>query len=333
MLEKEQLQEFVKAVERNDSFSSQQANDILDLFESHECWTPFFQFLKTRTENDATRSMHDYVRMAKAQYVYLEEYNAVADTCVKAITKLKLTYHSFKQEMLARIIEQDDWWCEAIILRAAFNIFSSEKERILCLERLCLIYEKKIFNESELNKAYNLLKTIDPKNIKALRYFKVVYTQNHEWDSVVETLESLIAVSSHPQDIFRYAQELAAINLYQLDRPKEVIAILDKYCASSPLDTSTIHFDAYQRIGDWEGCVKVLIKCLNTVDEETHKAILAFKIGQLQEKINKTEDAIKHYQKSFELWPKFLEPLESLIGLHVQNKNWKEVSFWAGETW
>src|SRR5690606_33746452 len=124
-----------------------------------------------------------------------------------------------------------------------------KEDQILCLERLCLLLEKKIFNESQLTSTYEKLLEIDPLNLKALRYFKLILVQDNEWADVASILQKLLKAVRHPEEVFRVAQELATVYLYHLDKPNEAIETIQKYCHKSPLDSSTILFDAYQRIG------------------------------------------------------------------------------------
>jgi tetratricopeptide (TPR) repeat protein len=305
--------------------------EMFDLLESYECWQPLFQLIQLSAGKTDSRSVEDYVRLAKVQNVYLENIAAAAETCVKAVDIMHMTYKDFQQFMLPKIIERDDWAAESKILQALWQKFSDADGKVAALERLCLLFEKKIFNDGELGSAYSRLLQIDPKNIKALRYFKVVYTQNYEWEKVANILQDLISASSHPQDIFRLAQELAAVSLYQLDRPRESIQILETYCEGSPLDASTIHYDAYQRLGDWQGCLKVLRQCLLSVEEDGGRSVLLLKIGLLEEKMGHLDVAAQSFRRAIQLWPKFLEPYERLVQISAQKKNWNEALEWLGK--
>ena len=97
---------------------------------------------------------------------------------------------------------------------------------------------------------------------------------------------------------------------------------MEKYCAQSPLDTSTIHYDAYASLQDWSGCLKVLNRCILTTEEDTVQATLCYRIGQLHTQLGNTAAAETSLQKSLELWPQFLEPLEELIHIAVSKKDW-----------
>ena len=317
------IKEIIKIVETERPIAPEEMGDILEALKEYECWAPFFRLIKRNIQSKSqVARMDDYVLLAFIQNVYLEDVFSAAATAEQLVVSLKIVYDSFHREFVPRVVEPEDWTAEASILHAVCDSFTEHSDRVSCLERLCLLYEKKIFNETRLNEVYTKLIEVDPRNIKALRYFKVVFTQNYDWEKVVDILHRMVDASRHPQDVFRIAQELAAVYLYQLDKPDASIEVIESYCEGSPLDTSTIHYDSYQRISDWEGCLRVLRECLLGVTEDGERAILHYRIGKLEEKAERLDSAKKEYEKSMQLWPKFLEPYEALIGVQIEGKDW-----------
>ena len=308
--------------------SLEERAELLDVFEQYECWTPFFKILKKNLESTATRQLADYVRLARIQNLYLEDVFAAAETCAAMVTDLKVGYLRFTEEVLLRVIEFEDFPAEATLLSAVCDRFPSKKDVVACLERLCNLYEKKTHNESQLSRTYEQLLATDPRNVKALRYFKLAFTQNNEWEEVVGILRTLLSCVSHPQELFRVAQELAAIYLYQLDMADEAIHVLETHCEGSPLDTSTIMFDAYQRLSNWSGCLKVLRQCLLNVDDDLSRAILHLKIASLHEQLGDLDAALDDFQKSAKLWPTLLDAIEGIITIAAAKKDWALIQTW-----
>jgi tetratricopeptide (TPR) repeat protein len=238
---------------------------------------------------------------------------------------LKLSYSDFREKVLHSVVNEMDFDQEAIILQAILPRLKSKEDSVSCLERLCLIYEKKKYDEAQLNKSYEKLYDLDPTNIKALRYFKVVYTQTNQWEKVVQILLNLYHSAKHVNDKYRSAQELAAVYLYQLDQPTNAIDAIEKYCVDSPLNTFTIHYEAYYRIQNWEGCLKVLRNYLKRVEGGLNKAIIHLKIGELEEQVNRISDAEQSFLQAVELAPKMLEPIENLLEMFLDTHNWDKV--------
>lgn len=316
------------AIATVDSGVHQSPNDLaetMSILEQYECWEPYFRLLKRQIDDPNTRQTQHFVRLARVQNLYLEDKFATAETCASLVELQSLTYDEFTETVLPQILDYEDWPTEAAILSAIDGRFLRTEDRISCLERLCVLYEKKTHNEVQLTKTYERLLAADAQNIKALRYFKLVYTQNNEWEEVVGILKTLLSISTRQAEIFRYAQELATIFLYQLDMADEAISVLEAHCSESPLDTSTIHYDAYERLGNWQGCLRVLRECLLNVDNNHSRAIVHFKIATIYEQLNQLDLASENFSKSLKLAPHLLDAFEGGIGVATIRKDWQEV--------
>ena len=303
---------------------------LLETLEQYECWGPYFRVMKRLLADPATRQPRDYVRLARVQNVYLEDVFAAAETCVALVDATGVSYQRFSEEVLPQIVEFEDFAAEATILSAVSGRFAAKADHVASLERLCMLYEKKTHNETQLGRVYEKLLEVDPQNVKALRYFKLLYSQSNEWEEVVGILKTLLGCVGHRQELYRTAQELAAIYLYQLDMAEEAINVLETSCADSPLDTSTIQYDAYQRLADWQGCLRVLRQSLLTVDDDLARAVLHFKIGGLHEQLGDLDAALDDFQKAVKLYPQFLDAVEGIINVGVLRQDWRLIQQWLG---
>ncbi|MBF0440337.1 MAG: hypothetical protein HQK54_00370 [Oligoflexales bacterium] len=316
------FKQIVFKIDNDVSISREEYDTYLEQLKFYECWVPFLNLIKRSIKNPKTRQLSDYVKLAKVQHSYLEDIYSAAETCAHAVADLALDYSSFIEAMYSEILGLEEYDSEAIILENIYSMLTRDEDLIACLERLCLIYEKKRFNENLLNQTYEKLIAIDPQNLKALRYFKVLFTQSNDWAEVIRILQTLHLSAKHRNDKFRIAQEIAAVYLYQMDLPRKAVEMIENYCASSPLDTSSIHFDAYYRLRDWDGCLNVLREYLLKVESDSDRAIGCFKAGELEEKCGRLESARDFYLKCIKFVPSMLEPYENLIKIALQNKDW-----------
>lgn len=314
----------IHAISANKLDDESQSIDALDLLESYECWQPFTELINGFIKDPKRRKLIYYVRLARMQNQYTDDIFSAAETCSRAVRDLKLSFERFTQ-VLREVLTEDDWSSEAVILQSTSSKFSDLKDKIDCFERMALLYEKKTHDSDELRNTFEKLLQIDAYNIKALRYYKLVFTQNGEWNEAVSVMQKLLDASKHPQDVYRLAQEMASVYLYHLDKPKQAIETIETYCADSPLDTSMIHYDAYERMGDLDSCIKVIKSCLPKVDSKYNKAVLLFKAGLLEERKNNADDAIGWYKKAIESADHFLEPYEKIAGIHARREAWKEL--------
>jgi len=320
-----EINDLVLQLNKGASIPEQIFEAILEKLQDYECWSLYFRLLEAQIDNPKKRQLHFYVRTAKAYAVQLEDIQRAAKICVKLLKDLRLGYNEFRERALSTIITEQDFESEAIILQAILPRMRTKEDSVSCLERLCLIFEKKKYDELQLNRCYERLIDLEPSNLKALRYFKVVYTQNNQWDKVVQVLQSLFQNAKHINDRFRSAQELAAVYLYQLDQAQNAVEIIEKHCSDSPLNTFTIHYEAYFRQQNWEGCLRVLRTYLKKIEGNLNKAIIHHKIGELEEQMKRTTDAEESYLKSLDLAPRMLEPLENLIEMHLDAHRWDKV--------
>ncbi len=326
-----EIGQLIHHLNQSSQVSDESLEQSLQLLLDHECWTHYFKLLEAYIENPRKRALHHYVKAARAYSIYLEDVNKSAKICAKLMKDLRLSYADFREKVLHSVVSELDFDHEAVILQAVLPRLKSKEDSVACLERLCLIYEKKKYDESQLNKSYEKLYDLDPSNMKALRYFKVVYTQTNQWEKVVQVLQNLYHSAKHINDKFRSAQELAAVYLYQLDQPQNAIEVIEKYCSESPLNTFTIHYEAYYRVQNWEGCLRVLRGHLKRVEGALNKAILMLKIGELEEQLNRVSEAEQSFLSSVELAPKLLEPIENLIEMFIDSQNWDKVQFYLNK--
>ncbi len=303
----------------------EQAATHLQVLEDYECWNPLFRYMDLLLKDPNQRQASDYIKLAQIQSLSLDDAKQAAATCAKLVRDLEVGFTDFRAEIIPILAPNDDFEREALICEAILPLLKQRDDTVACLERLCLIYEKKKYDEERLNQCYEKLISIDPRNVKALRYFKVVHTQNQDWSKVVRVLKALYESLEHVNDRFRIAQELATVYLYQLDAAQAAIEVLDRYCAGSPLDTTTIHYEAYYRLRDWQGCHRVLTKYLAKLTDHQDQAIVFFKLGELEELLDLPEKALNSYRESSRLAPSFLEPVERLIEIYVSRKDWSSI--------
>lgn len=300
----------------------------LDLLESYECWDLWFSLVKFHASKHPQSFVDDNCRMARAYIRYFENISAAADCCKLVVESSGMHFGQFRTQVLDRVLEPEDFAAEGTVLQTIWERFSNLEDRVEALERICFIYEKKVHNEKLLNQFYDRLLKTHPQNAKALRYFRTLNTQLQDWGAVVDILKKLLASAKHPQEGFRHAQELAAVYLYQLDNPGSAVQIIEQYCSNSTLDTSTIHYEAYYRLGNLEGCLNVLRSCLATVSDNATNAIIHYRIGSLYEKLNQLKLAFENYERTVQLDENFLEAIEGLISTGLKMRNWVAVKEW-----
>jgi tetratricopeptide (TPR) repeat protein len=322
------VQDALSIIQTTVALDGDQYEAVLSTLESYECWTDWFRVAKHHATTVPKSFSDDHCRIARIHLKYFEDSHQAGECCVAIIEATGMSYTQFCQTILNKIITDDDYASEGQILKLLVDKFTSAQDRIAVLERLCFIFEKKHHNDVLLNQFYDKLLKIHPENPKALRFFRTLHTQMQDWPAVAKVLRILLNCAKHPQEGYRHAQELAAVELYHLDHPQEAIRIIEEYCANSTLDTSTIHYEAYYRLGNLEGCLKVLRSCLLTVEDDMTRSIVHYRIASLFEQLGQLQTAQENYEKAYKLNGNFLETLEGLISSSIKLKQWTRVIDW-----
>ena len=307
------------------------AHDVdatLGVLESHECWTSWFELVRARIKSGDQNKIEDYVRMIRVTISYLEDVETAAAHCKDLVVSEKMTYANFRSEVLDKVLESEQYKTESVLLGGVYESFSKREDKIASIERLCFIFEKKAHNEKLLHQFYERLRKMHPENQKALKYFRSLYSQMQDWPAVIDVLKKLLSSAKHKQESFRHAQEIAAVYLYQLGECQEAIRYIEEYCSGSPLDTSTIHYEAYYRLGNLDGCLRVLRAALLVVDDQATKAVVHYRIASIHEQLGQFQLAYEQFQKSLEFNDDFMEAIEGLISSAIKLKNWQVVRDW-----
>ena len=312
----------IRDIDSNAIFDKEKKSLYLKMFEEYECWQPLIRLLRRCINEEKSRKIEYYITLAKIYNKVLNDLQTTAQVCSQVIKDCNLTYPVFHLEMLAEISSQGEYFVEATVLETVYSMFSSPKDTILCLERLCFIYEKKRHDEARLNECYEKLMSFDANNIKALRYFKAMHTQCYDWEGVIRILKTLHASYERPNDKYLAAQEMAAIYQYQMDQPQKALDTIQDLCADSPLDTSIIRYDAFSRLRDWGGCLRTLDYCLKRAGSSHDKAIIYLKMGDIQERQGNSHEACASYHASLRYDPETLESYERLIYHALSDFDW-----------
>ena len=71
--EEELVRRYVAQVDGGGALPADQRLQILDTFENHECWAPYFRLIQRCLKDPTARQLGDYVRLARVQNRYLED--------------------------------------------------------------------------------------------------------------------------------------------------------------------------------------------------------------------------------------------------------------------
>ncbi len=315
----------VAAINAGDKLTLTQQHEAQQLLTDLECWQPLFRLLDNRLKDGSQDALEIFLHKIGIEIKYLADHERVAKRAREIVKRFGVDFTWFRLNILSAT--EGDWHLEADVLKAVCMEFRAQPDRVKCMEKICSLYEKKIPDEQLLQKYYSELLKIEPKNILALKYYKVLHSQNFDWERVIDALRKIMRWGNL-SDAYRSAQELAAVHLYSKNDPQEALRIMKKHCADSPLDQSTILYDIHLRLGNDRECVQILKQKLTAARHPAAQAQLHIRIAALQEKCGHLDAALQEYEQAFEKDPDQIEIIDKVISICLQRDDLQTVLDW-----
>ncbi len=139
------------------------------------------------------------------------------------------------------------------------------------------------FQEQEVFSIYQEILRLDPDNIKALRFFKMYYSQSNDWAATERVIETLMRVLPYENDRQRHAMErrIAALsNRCTAAGTRDLKHLVTTAQPEMRTHLISITLEAHQRSGRWRGMPKGS-RCLapNGSHPPRKKVLLFFDVG------------------------------------------------------
>lgn len=287
---------------------------------NNECWQPLLNLLKS--EENKNNSQINIVESSKILFYRLSDKHKAVEKFNQLIKKNRLPFDHYYNTLVSKLINPQDYKDQLLFFEKAKNLYSG-KDRVQCLQKICFIYEKKVFqDESKVFAYYTELLQLDPQNIKALKFFKNIFSQNSNWPEVEKTLLRIIAASKNKHHQAKEALELASIYVYQLSDPDSAVKILEKYWDDASVDNSTVLLAAYEALGDYKKAFKLLDKLINMEKDSVQLAKIHHKVSELSQDNADLTKAKHHLVTAINLQPHYLQYHENLALILLFEKNW-----------
>ncbi|GAB4269532.1 MAG: hypothetical protein Kow0029_05570 [Candidatus Rifleibacteriota bacterium] len=223
-----------------------------------------------------------------------------------------------------------------------FNLEDSEA-RVLCspdLEALVEKSNKNLLNTqeavrlaqfyidssrySEAQKLVERALAADPNNNQLLMQMASIYEGNYDKGAAAEYLERV-----NPASITSYDEACTlARQAVNLGHYRLAIAVLEPYELINKLDEKSrvVLARAYYYEDDFASSEKILNQL---VRDGTKDRLVFFTLGNIKDKLNNTEDAIKFWEKAIELDPDYCEAYFNLgVGYFKQQNIEKAREYW-----
>ena len=211
------------------------------------------------------------------------------------------------------------------MLESTIPSLSDVKEREIGLERLCMIFDKRLPKEKKLKEAIYELLECNRKNIIGLRFLKNNLLQNQDWNELEKVLRELLEIVVHPEEKLRATLDLAALYLYQLGDAEQCLEILGKF-ENNRIDTSKMRYKAYEFLGKWDECLAILEQSYGKAFDDEEKAAILLLKGKIQFRQDQIKEAYLSFIESAKLTRISLAPAEEALKLAIRLRDIGEVS-------
>lgn len=316
----------VVRLDSNNRLSSVEEAQLLDELESQECWRPIFRYLERILRAQQVDVLDSYSRFIRIKLRYFHDISTASVLVGDMIRQTKMSFAEFREQILSdQIIPENNPQFEIALLEVAAAVFYQETDRIQALERIAMIFEKRLFNDAKLHDVFERILKLDANNVRALRHFKLAFSQNGDWGEVVVILKKLIQITKSQQERFRLAHDLAHCLVYNMKQPRDALLVIDKYCKGTPLDISQVEYDAASRVGDTTRCIRVLDQLHQSIRDDAGRAVINFRLAGIYRANGRLDECESRLRLCLQYWPVFLDPIEHLIEIYLEKKRWLEV--------
>lgn len=318
------LSGLVKSIQDFQRMSLSEQESLLRKLEAYECYAQAARLIEWRLRTGQLSDTHmfaDYLWLMRIRYLGLERFDDFVETARQCIARLKLSFSTVRIHVAEEILGADKFSEHAQLYRDVADSFADPGERVLLLERLALLYEKKLFLEQEVEPVFARIIELDPLNIKALRFYKLWYMQGCRWQETATQLERLLEAATNPHERQRAAHELAQLYLYNLNQPQQARDIILEQCAGSVLDTRQTLIDALERLERFDELLDCLKEALGQARDDFEHAAIRMKQGHVSLKAGRPLDAVRFLRESLEVNPHSLLAHEALITALVETKD------------
>lgn len=322
------LKNVVQSIPYFSQLNQHEQNSLIENLAAYECYSQCIALLEWRIANTfhaEEYQLNDYVLAMNLWYLGAEDWNRFIEVARTCIAKLKIGFTTIRIQIAQPILGKESYSLLAKFYNSILDSIAEPSQKVLVLEHLAFLSEKKLFLENQVEEIFDKILEIDPGNYKALRYYKQIYVNSARWRDAAKILSQMVERFPPGFEQNRASFELAQVYLYQLNQPHKAKDILSQLINKTTIDISQTYIEALERLGSNDELLDYLknleFKLRSPEDKCENKqrlGIAYLKLGQPDLAIAQLSDAVK-------MNPKSLEAHESHLSALVEAKRTIEV--------
>jgi len=316
------LEAILKKIDSREAMENNEIQASMKLLTDMESWHYIDLMFQSIELSPKTKNL--FIEKLKIDSLIREKFVLVAESLSSMIQGLNLGFEEVSHAFVPNLVKAGNWSAEASIWQGVFFAFSAKEDKIQALERLCFLFDKKLFDGNMLHQYYEEIVKLNPKNLKALKYYKQLHIQNGNWQMVASTIKDILKSEESKIRSSRSAQELAMVELYHLGNPKAALKVIHELCSGSGLDSTAIEFDAYKSMNAHHKCLEVIDSLISNSSSEEEHSVLNLKKAQVYEEMRDFNNAISHAELAAKNELIRLEATEILISSSMKANSWQK---------
>ena len=299
------------------------------LYTRSEHWTALIAMHlgEAGATRDNTRRAAAHARVAEILEERLGNVDQAIEHHTRALGLVPGYAPSFKA--LGRLYSQGNRFRElAELYERAVDQAKDDESKITYLFKIGRIQEDSLGAPLTALEAYRRILKLDPGHLGALHALQRAAERGQSWEELIAALDLEAARVKEPAEraaLLYRAAEVAEERLGDVDgaitRCRNVLTIDPAY---APVLSSLGRL--YYGAGRWDELLSTYQLELRVTEPGAASAALLYKMGELaEERIGRTEDAIKFYREATVADPKHLTAIRALARLLSDRQQWKDV--------
>lgn len=305
----------------NSMLSTEEVDSCKRLFRKYSCYKPLSHLLEREfTTQGNTEGIAELLVLLVQKQPNIAKVDVI---CKDLIISKGLSLAEFLKNFVDPNLKESSHVDYTTILSRIWPYFSPNDQEI-CLEKICILYEKFIFDQTKIELSYQLLLKHFPQNQKALQYFKNYHLAEENYPEAETLFRKLYAIADATSSP-RQGYELAVFLLNYSDKPKEAIELLCKFKDNLGEQALPPLYEAYLRTQDWQGCIDTLKAADAFSKSQELSSVINYRIAERFYSLKKLDDAFLHLQRAKKLDPTLFEVHALEMEILLEEKNWQTI--------
>jgi len=230
---------------------------------------------------------------------------------------------------LDRLYTQLERWEDLVaVLEGELKVAPEPPAQLQLYLRTGEIREERLERKEEAILSFQKAGEIEPENMKAMLSLDRLYTQTEHWDNLIQVLEGEEKVITEPSELINLSLREGKIWDERLNQKEKAVESYRRGLDRDPRNLPALEalIKLYQQLENWEELINTYQLEGEAVEEPSRKAAIQFQIGKtLEENLQNEDKAKEHYERSWELDPTAMPPLQALHNIYKKAEAWEAV--------